>query len=132
MAFYCPMSATEYNQHLFLEILGQFYPAELQTVYPIVNLILIHGIEYLAELLDILITVFRWSHTFETVKFLIVEIEFLAVISFLTVGMPSATARVTAALIVVMMMFLLLRNLLSALSCHEIDNHYKHQTRNQK
>ena len=132
MVFYCLVSTTEYHKHLLLDILGQFYSAELQTVHPIVNFILIHGIEHLTELLDVLITVFRRSHTLVTVKFIIIKIEFIAVASLLTVGMPSTTARVTAAMIMVMMMLLLLRSVLTALSCHEIKRHNKRQTQNQK
>ena len=83
----------------------------------------------MTELFGISLTVLRRRHTLETVKLLIIVIEFLTVTSFLAVRMLSAAPRLTATMI---MMILLYLPGLPGLPCQEIDCDQKHQAGNQK
>ena len=72
-------------------------------MHPSVNLILLHCIKYMTELLLVTIGILFGGNALETVKFLIIKIEIFPVEVLLAVRMPSATASFTTAMV---MMFL--------------------------
>ena len=84
----------EHQQDFVLYLLWNFNTACLQTVCPCVNLFGLHGVEHMAELLNIGFGVILLFCAFETVEFLIFKVEVAVVVSFGAVRMLSATLSI--------------------------------------
>ena len=93
----------KHQQNLFFYLVRDFYVSCLKTMYPCVDLLGAHGIEYLAELLYVAFGIFLLFHSFETVEFLIVEIEVAVVVSLGAVCVLSAAYPVLAVVVVVLL-----------------------------
>jgi hypothetical protein len=70
-------------------------------MYPCVNLFSFHGVEDVSELFDVGIGIIFLFCSFETIKFLILEIEIAVVISLGTVAVLSAALAVLIVMAVV-------------------------------
>ena len=98
------MHSLEHHQHLLFYLRRQLYASCLKAMHPVVNLILFHGIEYVAELLDVAVTVFLGICALETVQFLIIEVQIAVVVSLCTVRMPAAAYTILTAMFMVVML----------------------------
>lgn len=79
----------------------QLYATCLNAVRPVLHLLLAHGVEYLAELLDVGIGVILWFYAFETVQLLVVKIKVAVVVTFFAVGVLATAHAVLAVVMVV-------------------------------
>ena len=72
---------------------------------PVLDLILSHRVKDLSEFLNVCLCVLFRLHSFETVKFLIVEVEVAVVISFCAICVFAASRAILTIMMVVAILY---------------------------